>query len=62
VTQVRYIAPHATYAICRRTERRRFLLRPDALMNQLFVYVFALFARRFGVELHVATVMSTHFT
>jgi REP element-mobilizing transposase RayT len=61
VTQSRYIAPHATYAICRRTERRRFLLRPDAVMNQLFVYVLALFAKRFGVELHVATVMSSHF-
>jgi REP element-mobilizing transposase RayT len=61
VTEPRYIAPHATYAICRRTERRRFLLRPDAVLNQLFVYVLALFAKRFGVQLHVATVMSTHF-
>ena len=61
MTQVRYIAPRATYAICRRTERRRFLLRPDAVMNRLFVYVLALFAKRFDVELHVAVCMSTHF-
>jgi REP element-mobilizing transposase RayT len=61
VTQPRHIAPSATYAICRRTERRRFLLRPDAAMNRLFVYVLAFFANRFGIELHVATVMSTHF-
>lgn len=57
----RLIRPNATYAICRRIEGRRFLLRPDAALNQLFTWVLAVCAAQFGVEVHVATVMSTHF-
>lgn len=56
----RYIAPNVTYAITRRIERRRFLLRPDARLNQLVTYVLAHFARRFAVEVHAVTVMSSH--
>jgi len=57
----RYIRPDATYAICRRIEGRRFLLRPDAELNNLFRWLIALTANEFDVEVHVATVMSTHF-
>ena len=57
----RLIRPNATYAIERRIERRRFLLRPDAELNNLFIWLVAICAERTGVEVHIATVMSTHF-
>ncbi|HEY8427542.1 MAG TPA: hypothetical protein VIL20_04175 [Sandaracinaceae bacterium] len=57
----RLIRPHATYAICRRIERRRFLLRPDAVLNELFLWVLAVTAAQFDVDVHIATVLSTHF-
>ena len=61
VTAPRRIVEGATFAICRRTERRRFLLRPDATFNALFVWLLAVFAKRFGIEVHAATCLSTHF-
>src|SRR5690606_41663950 len=57
----RHIRPHATYAICRRVEGRQHLLRPDAMLNALFIWVLGVTAPRLGIEVHVATVMSTHF-
>ena len=57
----RYIEPNATYAICRRVEGRRFLLRPDGKLTSLFVYVLAHCAAKLGVTIHMVTVMSTHF-
>ena len=42
-------------------EGRRYLLRPDAVLNALFIWVLAVTAPVLGVEVHVATVMSTHF-
>ncbi len=57
----RLTRPKAVYAICRRVEGRRFLLRPDDELNQLFTYLLAISAAEFDVEVHVATVMSTHF-
>jgi len=61
VPSPRYIEPNATYAICRRIEGRRVLLRPDSKLTALFIYLLALCAAKFGVTLHMATVMSTHF-
>lgn len=57
----RLIRPNATYAISRRTQDRRFLLRPDPVFNALFVWVLAVTAAQCRIEVHVATVMSTHF-
>ncbi len=59
--QPRLIRPNATYAISRRTQDRRFLLRPDPILNALFVWVLAVTAAQCRVEVHVATVMSSHF-
>lgn len=61
MTPPRLIEPNAIYAITRRVEGRRFLLRPDDTLNDLVRYFLALFARRHGVEVHVMVVMSTHF-
>lgn len=60
MSQPREIVPGATYLITRRVLRRHFLLRPDAAINQLIVYVLALSARRFGVEVHAVCAMSSH--
>jgi putative transposase len=60
-TPPRLIRPNATYAITRRIEGRRFLLRPDPRFNELFVWLLAVIAERHGVVVHVATVMSTHY-
>ncbi|MFK7991031.1 MAG: transposase [Sandaracinaceae bacterium] len=61
MTQSRYIEPGAVYAITRRVEGRRFLLRPDAKLTQLFTWLLCVMAARFEVEVHVAVVMSTHY-
>jgi REP element-mobilizing transposase RayT len=61
MTVPRLVRPGATYAISRRTEGRRFLLRPDESVTQLFKWVLALTAAEFEVEVHVAVCMSTHF-
>jgi len=50
----------ATYLITRRVILRYFLLRPDALMNQILLYLLASAARRHGVQVHAICVMSTH--
>ncbi len=60
MSQPREITPGATYLITRRVLRRHFLLRPDAAINQLLVYVLAVSARRYGVEVHALCAMSTH--
>ena len=57
----RRIRPGATYAISRRVEGRRFLLRPDDALTQLFTWLLAVMAARFDIRVHVAVVMSTHF-
>ncbi len=56
----RQIVPGATYLVTRRTLRRYFLLRPDAEVNQILVYVLAVSAARFGVQVHALCAMSTH--
>ncbi len=52
---------HTTFAVCRRVNERRFFLRPDAALTALFTWLFCVLAPRFGVEVHAATVLSTHY-
>jgi hypothetical protein len=40
---------------------RRFLLRPSATTNAIFLYVLALAARRFDIQVHAFCVLSNHF-
>jgi REP element-mobilizing transposase RayT len=56
----RRIVPGMTFLITRRTRRRTHLFRPDAEFNNLFCYCLAFAARRNGVAVHCATVMSSH--
>lgn len=60
MSQPREIVPGATYLISRRTLRRHFLLRPDALVTQILIYALAFSARRFGIQVHALCAMSTH--
>lgn len=46
--------------VTRRVCRRTHLLRPDAKLNQLGLYLLAVYCERYGIELHAAVFMSTH--
>jgi len=60
MTQPRRIIPGMTVMVTRRTLRRTHLLRPDRELNNLFIYCLAFCAKRHGVLIHAAVVMSTH--
>ena len=61
MTAPRQILPGTTYLITRRCAQRQFLLRPCAKLNAIFLFVLALAARRFGVQVHAFCVLSNHF-
>jgi REP element-mobilizing transposase RayT len=56
----RQVLPGASYLVTRRCAQRQFLLRPSNLTNQTFLYVLALAAARYGVEVHAFCVLSNH--
>jgi REP element-mobilizing transposase RayT len=47
--------------ITRRCSERRFFLRPDALVTQIFLYCLGTAAAMFGVQLHAFVAMSNHY-
>jgi REP element-mobilizing transposase RayT len=61
MTAPRQVLPGTTYLITRRCSQRQFLLRPSNVTNSIFLYVLAIAAKRFGVEVHAFCVMSNHF-
>jgi REP element-mobilizing transposase RayT len=61
MTAPRQILPGAVYLVTRRCAQRQFLLRPSAATNEIFLYVLAVAARRFGVRVHAFCVLSNHF-
>jgi putative transposase len=56
----RQILPGRTYLVTRRCLLRHFFLRPGAVVNQVFAYVLALAAQRYGVQVHAFCVLSNH--
>ena len=62
MTRPRIVDPGATLALSRRTTRRHFLLHPDEArqMEQIYWYCLAYAAKRHGVAVHAACLMSTH--
>lgn len=62
MTAPRCIRPGTTWLVTRRTTRRHFLLRPDraGAFQNLYWYVTALLAPRFGIELHAVQVLCSH--
>ena len=55
------IEPGKTYLLTRRCLGRHRWLTPGSDLNQLFLYLFAVGAKRFGFEVHALTIMSTHY-
>lgn len=60
MSQPRLILPGATYLLTRRVLRRHMLLRPDAAITRLIIYVLAVSAQRHGIRVHALCAMSTH--
>lgn len=62
VSRRRIIIPGRTWALSRRTTRRYFLFTPDRerRIEGCFWYCLAYAARKFGVQVHAAVLMSTH--
>ena len=60
VTAPRRILPRATYLVTRRCSERRFFLKPSQASNELFLYVLAIAAQRYGVLVHAFCVLSNH--
>ncbi len=60
MTAPRQIVAGATYLVTRRCAQRHFLLRPSATTNQVFLYLLALAAHRYGIQVHALCVLSNH--
>ena len=62
MTRPRIVDAAATLALSRRTTRRYFLLHPDEAreIEQIYWYCLAYAAKKHGVLVHAACVMSTH--
>lgn len=61
MTSPRQVLAGATYLVTRRCAQRQFLLKPSRTTNQVFLYLLALAAERFGIEVHAFCVLSNHF-
>ena len=61
MTAPRQVLAGTTYLVTRRCSQRQFLLRPGRTTNQVFLYLLALAARRYGVKVHAYCVLSNHF-
>jgi REP element-mobilizing transposase RayT len=61
MTPPRRVLPGTTSLVTRRCSERRSFLRPSRRTNDLFLYVLAVAARRFGVLVHAFCVMSNHY-
>jgi putative transposase len=46
--------------VTRRCSERRFFLRPSRIVNELFLYILAIAARRYGILVHAFCVLSNH--
>ena len=57
----RCVLAGTTYLVTRRCIGRRFLLRPDPALNNLFVYCLGRSAQEHGVLVHALCVMSNHY-
>jgi REP element-mobilizing transposase RayT len=61
MTAPRQVLPASTYLVTRRCAQRQFLLKPSPTTSGIFLYVLALAARRYGVQVHAFCVLSNHF-
>jgi len=56
----RQIVPGTFYLLTRRCTQRQFLLRPDEVTNETYLYCLAEAAQRFGIEIILPVAMSNH--
>lgn len=61
MTVARPIHAGDTHFISRRVTQRMFLLRPRPIVEQAFLYVAAIAAKHYDIELHAMIVMSNHW-
>jgi REP-associated tyrosine transposase len=61
VTAPRQVLENVTYLVTRRCAQRQLLLRPSPLTSAIFLYVLALAAHRYGIQVHAFCVLSNHF-
>jgi REP element-mobilizing transposase RayT len=61
MTVPRQVLEGATYLVTRRCSERRFFLRPSKVVNQVFLYVLAIAAERYGIWIHSVCVLSNHY-
>jgi len=61
MTAPRQVLAGSCYLVTRRCAHRQFLLRPSRTTNEIFRFVLALAARRFGVRIHAFCVLSNHY-
>jgi REP element-mobilizing transposase RayT len=61
MTAPRQVLAGTTYLVTRRCFQRQLLLRPSESTDQIFLFVLAVAAQRFGVRVHAFCVLSNHF-
>jgi REP-associated tyrosine transposase len=61
MTAPRRILPGVTYLVTRRCAGRQLLLRPSPTTSAIFLYVLAVAAERFGIQVHAYCVLSNHW-
>jgi REP element-mobilizing transposase RayT len=61
MTAPRRVLAGSTYLVTRRCAQRQFLLRPSKSTNEIFLYLLAVAARRFDIQVHAYCVLSNHF-
>jgi REP-associated tyrosine transposase len=61
MTVPRQVRPGTTYLVTRRCSERRFFLRPSQRVNEIFLYVLAVAADRYGIQVHAFCVLSNHY-
>jgi len=62
MTAPRQILASTSYLVTRRCAQRQFLLKPRPIVNETFLYLLAVAARRYGIEVHTYCVLSTTTT
>jgi REP element-mobilizing transposase RayT len=61
VTKPRCVLPGVCYLITRRCSERRFFLRPDRKVGEIFEYLLGHLSKVYGIEIHAFVVMSNHY-
>jgi putative transposase len=61
MTVPRRVMPGRSLMITRRCTQRMFLLRPDAVTNEIFLFCLGVAAERFGIEINWVAVESNHY-